>query len=123
MGGTASQIGFLVVGRLDKKVGNVGSGETVLNVGKGGNDEGKVGNVGNVGNAVVGRIGVGVNVGGMGAKVVVIVGITVVVTVGIVEVVIVGANVKLTVVVVVAIVVVGKVSPGDTVMYGNGVVR
>lgn len=109
MGGTASHNGFRVVGRLERNVGNVGRGETVLRVGKGGSDDGNVGSVGNVGKEVVGRGSVGEN---MGAKVVVIVGITVVVTVGIGVVVIVGAKVNVELTIVVA----GKVRPGDTVM-------
>lgn len=99
MGGTASQFRFTgVVARLDRNVGKVGKG---LSVGKGGRLDG---------NVDTGKI-----------TVVVIVGIAVVVTGTGVVVVVTAAVVAVEKTIVdVALV---KVSPGRTVMYGNGVVR
>lgn len=98
MGGTASQFRFTgVVARLDRNVGKVGKG---LSVGKGGRLDG---------NVDTGKI-----------TVVVIVGIAVVVTgTGVVVVTAVGVAVEKTIVDVALV----NVSPGRTVMYGNGVVR
>lgn len=100
MGGTASQFRFTgVVARLDRNVGKVGKG---LSVGKGGRLDG---------NVDTGKI-----------TVVVIVGIAVVVT-GTGVVVVVTAAVVAVEKTIGDVALVVNVSPGRTVMYGNGVVR
>lgn len=100
MGGTAAQFGFAVVGRLERNVGKVGSGENVENGGK------LEGNVESVGKGVR----TGALEEGSGAKVVVIEGIIVVVTGA--TVVVIGAKVIVVAGVAVVVAFVGKVIPG-----------
>lgn len=80
MGGTVAQLGFTVVGKLERNVGKVGIEDRV---GKGGKLDG---NVGNVGKPEVRVVGSGTKVVVIGGMIVVVIGAKVVVVATVVDV-------------------------------------